>query len=73
MSICMYTVTPDSHFIIDKHPRNDRVIIACGFSGHGFKFASLVGEALADLAMNGRTSLPIDFLSLRRFETLNGR
>jgi sarcosine oxidase len=68
MSICMYTVTPDSHFIIDRHLRNDRVMIACGFSGHGFKFASVVGEALADLATQGRTSLPIGFLSLRRFE-----
>lgn len=73
MAICMYTVTPDSHFIIDVHPREERAIIACGFSGHGFKFASVVGEVLADLALDGRTNLPIDFLSLRRFATADDR
>ena len=66
---CLYTNSPDSHFIIDRHPDpryRDRVIIACGFSGHGFKFASVIGEALADLAMHGKTDLPIDFLSMGR-------
>ncbi len=69
MSICMYTCTADSHFIIDRHPAvpSGNVIIACGFSGHGFKFSSVVGEVLADLAMDGQTRHPIDFLSLRRF------
>jgi sarcosine oxidase len=67
-SICMYTNSPDGHFIIDHLPGTDgRVTIACGFSGHGFKFAPVVGEALADLSMKGRTALPIGFLSLRRF------
>ena len=45
----------------------ENVSIACGFSGHGFKFASVVGEILADLAMDGKTSLPIDFLNAKRF------
>lgn len=67
MAVCMYTNSPDSHFIIDRHPRHERVLIACGFSGHGFKFASVIGEALADLAMNGRSDLPIGFLGLHRF------
>ncbi|MFB3137969.1 MAG: FAD-dependent oxidoreductase, partial [Phycisphaerales bacterium] len=66
MRVCMYTNTPDSHFIIDRHPAHDRVTIACGFSGHGFKFASVIGEALADLALTGRTDLPIEFLGLGR-------
>lgn len=44
----MYTNTPDGHFIIDRHPHFDRVQIACGFSGHGFKFASVVGQLLAE-------------------------
>ena len=73
MAICMYTVTPDSHFIIDTHPRHERAIIACGFSGHGFKFASVIGEVLADLALHGRTKLPIEFLGLKRFTTVNAR
>jgi glycine/D-amino acid oxidase-like deaminating enzyme len=67
MRICMYTYSPDSHFIIDRHPGNDRALMACGFSGHGFKFASVIGEVLADLAMNGKTNLPVEFLGLGRF------
>jgi len=65
--ICMYTKTPDEHFIVDRHPRYPGVVFASACSGHGFKFASVMGEALADLALNGSTSLPIGFLSLSRF------
>lgn len=65
---CLYTNTPDEDFIIDKLPGfEDHVSIACGFSGHGFKFASVVGEILADLATEGRTNLPIEFLRAGRF------
>lgn len=64
---CMYTMTPDAHFVIDLHPEWSQVVISCGFSGHGFKFASVVGEILADLALEGSTRHPIGFLSLRRF------
>jgi glycine/D-amino acid oxidase-like deaminating enzyme len=69
MQICMYTNSPDSHFIVDRHPAHERgnVIIACGFSGHGFKFASVIGEVLAELALDGRTRHPIEFLGLKRF------
>lgn len=49
-SMCMYTMTPDEDFIIDRHPRHNNVSIAAGFSGHGFKFATVIGEHLADLA-----------------------
>ncbi|WP_027140606.1 MULTISPECIES: N-methyl-L-tryptophan oxidase [Pseudofrankia] len=56
---CMYTNTPDEHFVIAPHPAHDRVTIACGFSGHGFKFVPVVGEILADLALTGATSHPI--------------
>jgi sarcosine oxidase len=64
---CLYTNSPDSHFIIDRHPQFEHVYLACGFSGHGFKFAGVVGEVLADLALDGKTDLPIGFLSLGRF------
>jgi sarcosine oxidase len=67
LRVCLYTNSPDGHFILDRHPKHDRVWVACGFSGHGFKFASVVGEAMADLATAGKTDLPIGFLGLRRF------
>ena len=65
-TVCQYTNSPDRHFIIDRHPGHDRVTVACGFSGHGFKFSSAVGEVLADLAMDGATKIPIDFFRLDR-------
>ena len=63
---CMYTTTPDEHFVIATHPRHDQVTIACGFSGHGFKFVPVVGEILADLATEGSTGHPIDLFDPRR-------
>jgi sarcosine oxidase len=66
MKVCLYTNSPDHHFVIDRHPTFDRVTVACGFSGHGFKFASVVGEILADLAIDGATKLPAQFLQLGR-------
>lgn len=64
---CLYANSPDENFIIDHLPGYDGdVSFACGFSGHGFKFVSVVGEILADLAAEGKTELPIDFLRLKR-------
>jgi sarcosine oxidase len=65
-SVCLYTITPDRHFVVDRHPRHAAVVIGAGFSGHGFKFAPVIGEALADLALEGRSALPIGFLGLDR-------
>lgn len=65
-AVCMYTLTPDRHFIVDRHPEFGNVAIGAGFSGHGFKSTSALGEALADLALDGKSKLPIDFLSLNR-------
>jgi sarcosine oxidase len=64
---CLYTNSPDGHFIVGQHPKHSRAIVAAGFSGHGFKFASVIGEALADLAQTDSTALPIRFLSPLRF------
>lgn len=66
--VCMYTLTPDKHFVIDTHPHHPQVSVACGFSGHGFKFAPVVGEILADLAETGQTEHPIEMFSARRFK-----
>ena len=64
---CMYTMTPDTHFILDLHPRYPNIAIAAGFSGHGFKFASAIGEIMADLALQGKTGLPIEMFRIARF------
>jgi sarcosine oxidase len=58
-TVCMYTTTPDEHFVVARHPGHDNVVVACGFSGHGFKFVPVVGEVLADLALDGATAQPI--------------
>jgi sarcosine oxidase len=67
-AVCVYTLTPDRHFVIDLHPDYPDVALAAGFSGHGFKFASVVGEVLADLAESGRTALPISMFRVGRFD-----
>ncbi|MEZ4522494.1 MAG: N-methyl-L-tryptophan oxidase [Thermomicrobiales bacterium] len=64
---CMYTMTPDEHFVIDRHPEHANVVLGCGFSGHGYKFASAIGEALGELALGESPSQPIGFLGLQRF------
>jgi N-methyl-L-tryptophan oxidase len=64
--VCLYTRTPDDHFIIDRHPEYSHVTIAAGFSGHGFKFASVVGEILCDLTIKGHTEHDISMFSIRR-------
>ena len=64
--VCMYTMTPDEHFVIDRHPRHPQVSFATGLSGHGFKFAGALAEALADLATDPAAQPPAEFLRLDR-------
>lgn len=64
VTTCLYTNTADKHFVIDTF--GDHVIAAAGFSGHGFKFAPVIGEILADLALLGRTDWPISLFSKDR-------
>ncbi len=66
-SVCMYTYSPDQHFILGPHPSIRGLSIACGLSGHGFKFAPVLGQALADYALEERTELPAEFLAPSRF------
>lgn len=65
-AVCLYTMSPDEHFLVDRHPTLPQVLFAAGLSGHGFKFTSLLGEVLADLALAGNTRQPIGFLGLQR-------
>ena len=64
---CKYTLTPDHHFVIGLHPHSPKVVIASPCSGHGYKFASVIGEILADLATSGVTRHPISLFALSRF------
>jgi sarcosine oxidase len=64
---CPYSLTPDGHFVIDLHPDHPQLVLCGGFSGHGFKFAPVIGEVCADLALEGESRHDIGFLSLRRF------
>ena len=64
---CMYTNTPDEHFVIGTHPLHPQVSLAAGFSGHGFKFTPVIGEILADLALEGASSHPISLFDPSRW------
>ena len=65
--VCMYSLTPDRNFVVGLHPRHRNVVVCGGFSGHGFKFASVVGEIGAQLALDGATAHNVEFLSPDRF------
>lgn len=66
MKACMFTNSPDEHFILDTHPDYPQVTMAAGFSGHGFKFCSVIGEILADLALDGTARHDISLLRFKR-------
>ncbi|WP_256760924.1 N-methyl-L-tryptophan oxidase [Cohnella sp. WQ 127256] len=66
---CKYEMTPDEHFIIDTHPEHPNILLAGGFSGHGFKFASVVGEMLADQIELGRWGQDVQLFSASRFSS----
>jgi sarcosine oxidase len=67
-SVCLFTNTPDEHFIIDRLPGHERVHVVSACSGHGFKFASVVGEIVADLVTTGTSEFDLSLFSIRRFE-----
>jgi sarcosine oxidase len=72
LQTCLYTNTPDEHFLIDTLPGNDDVVIASPCSGHGYKFASVIGEILADLAMQRPPAFDLGMFSLGRFSPVRG-
>ena len=65
---CLYTLTPDKDFVIDQHPNYPQVVIGAGFSGHGFKFTTLMGKMLSDLAIEGQTPHNTSLFKLSRFQ-----
>ena len=72
LKTCMFTNSPDEHFILDRLPGTPQVSIAAGFSGHGYKFCSVVGEIMADLAEHGSTGHDISLFRLSRFGATSG-
>ncbi len=66
--VCLYTMTPDEHFIIDQHPDYPQIILGSCCSGHGFKFSSLIGSILSDLALKGKSAYDLSLFRLSRFE-----
>lgn len=66
-NVCLYTMSPDGHFVLDRHPAHPQVLFAAGLSGHGFKFTSVLGEVLADMVLDGASGQPTAFLGLERF------
>ena len=64
---CLYTMAPDGDFVIDRLPGRERIVVASPCSGHGFKFAPAIGQALADLALTGRTAVDLRRFRLSRF------
>ena len=66
-SVCLFTNTPDHDFVVDFHPKHPQVVISSPCSGHGFKFASVLGEVQADLLINGSSRFDISAFSIGRF------
>jgi sarcosine oxidase len=66
-AVCMYTNTPDGHFVVDLHPDDPRIVLISACSGHGFKFAPVIGDIAADLATAGGTSRDISRFAAARF------
>ena len=67
LKTCLFEPSPDEHFLIDRHPESPAAVVGAGFSGHGYKFCSVVGEILADLALDGETRHDIELFRLDRF------
>jgi sarcosine oxidase len=69
LKTCLFELSPDEHFIVDRHPdAPGGAVVAAGFSGHGFKFCSVIGEIVADLALDGSTRHDIELFRLDRFD-----
>ena len=73
LKTCIFTNTPDEHFILDVHPDLPQVAIAAGFSGHGFKFCSVIGEIMADLAQEGSSGHNLELFKANRFRSPSAR
>jgi sarcosine oxidase len=67
LKTCLFEPSPDEHFIVDRHPDAPSVVVGAGFSGHGYKFCSVIGEILADLVVDDSTRHDIGLFRISRF------
>ncbi|MBM6593316.1 N-methyl-L-tryptophan oxidase [Microvirga pudoricolor] len=67
---CLYTVTPDSDFVIDRHPDHDRILVVSPCSGHGFKHSAAIGESAAEVVAEGRSRIDLSGFAMKRFDSL---
>ncbi|XP_061683994.1 peroxisomal sarcosine oxidase isoform X2 [Syngnathoides biaculeatus] len=67
---CMYTLTPDRHFVLDRHPAYGNIVIGAGFSGHGFKFGPVIGKLLCELSLGELPSYDLSPFQISRFQTI---
>jgi glycine/D-amino acid oxidase-like deaminating enzyme len=65
---CLYTNTPDYHFVMDTHPEYEHIVMGAGFSGHGFKFGPVLGQFLAQMAQEQAPPISLEPFALKRFE-----
>ncbi|KAM6931581.1 peroxisomal sarcosine oxidase isoform 1-T1 [Lycodopsis pacificus] len=65
---CMYTMTPDQHFVLDRHPSHSNIVFGAGFSGHGFKFGPIIGKLLCELILGEVPSYDLSPFRIRRFQ-----
>ena len=70
--VCQYENSPDNNFIIDRHPKYEKVWLLGGGSGHGFKHSAALGEALAERVVDGASRLDLDPFRWSRFEAVGG-
>src|SRR5690606_17849275 len=64
--VCLYTNTPDRHFVVDRHPSHGNVLLVSACSGHGFKFATALAEVTADLALEGDAAFDVTMFGVER-------
>jgi glycine/D-amino acid oxidase-like deaminating enzyme len=68
--VCLYTNSPDLHFIIDYHPQNKNVVIVSPYSCHGFKFSSVIGEIASQMLIDRKTEVDLSFFRLSRLKKI---
>ena len=73
MTTCLFTNSPDEHFILDRYPGESDVFVAAGFSGHGFKFCSVIGKIMTEFCLDRQPSWDVQRYGFKRFQAARAR